>query len=144
MPLYHWYFMRKWRDSLKRKRALFPGRHDFDDATLDQDMRGLTTWMVERYTDLGLLENYFDGYAVSGDRLAGLQVPVSILTSEDDPVIPVDTFRQLRLPAHSTLEIARYGGHCGFLEGAGLEGFAEKWVCSRLSDVVEGITPAPG
>jgi len=40
-----------------------------DDATLDQNLRSLTTWMVERYTDLGLLDNYLDGYAVAGDRL---------------------------------------------------------------------------
>ena len=140
MPLYHWYFMRKWRGSLKRKRELFPERHNFDDATLDQNMRSLTTWMVERYTDLGLLDHYLDGYAVSGDRLAALQVPVSILTAEDDPVIPVDAFRRLQLPAHSKLEIAPYGGHCGFLEGYGLEGFAEKWVCSRLLEVATSIT----
>jgi len=132
MPLYHWYFMRKWRDSLRRKRALFPKRHDFDDATLKQDMRGLTTWMVERYTDLGLLEKYLDGYAVSGDRLAGLQVPVSILTAEDDPVIPVAAFRELQLPPHSRVEIAPFGGHCAFLEGINLQGFAEKWVRARL------------
>ena len=145
LPLYHWYFMRKWRESLRRKRALFPKRHDFDDATLKQDMRGLTTWMVERYTDLGLLETYLDGYAVSGDRLAGLQVPVSILTAEDDPVIPVADFRKLRLPPHSSLEIAPHGGHCGFLEGINLQGFAEKWVRARLlaaSGAVSPIEPA--
>lgn len=135
MPLYHWYFMRKWRGSLRRKRKLFPERHDFDDATLRRNMRELTTWMVDRYTDLGLLDNYLDGYAISGDRLAGLQVPVSILTAEDDPVIPVDAFRRLLLPAHSRLEIAPYGGHCGFLEGHALEGFAEKWVCARLLEI---------
>jgi len=142
MPLYHWYFMRKWRDSLRRKRALFPKRHDFDDATLKQDMRGLTTWMVERYTNLGLLEKYLDGYAVSGNRLAGLQVPVSILTAEDDPVIPVDAFRALQLPSHSRVEIAPFGGHCAFLEGINLQGFAEKWVCARLGAAV-GALSAP-
>ena len=137
-PLYHWYFMRKWRDSLRRKRALFPGRHDFDDATLRQGMRGLTSWMVERYTNLGLLEKYLDGYALSGNRLAGLKVPVSILTAEDDPVIPVEDFRRLELPLHSRLEIAPFGGHCGFLEGMNLQGFAEKWVRARLLEAVEG------
>jgi predicted alpha/beta-fold hydrolase len=141
LPLYHWYFMRKWRDSLRRKRALFPKRHDFDDATLRQDMRGLTTWMVERYTNMTLLENYFDGYAIAGDRLAGLQVPVSILTAEDDPVIPVADFRCLQLPPHSRLEIAPFGGHCGFLEGINLQGFAEKWVRERLLDAADAIRP---
>ena len=138
MPLYHWYFMRKWRGSLRRKRALFPQRHDFDDATLKQDMRALTTWMVERYTDLGLLDNYLDGYTIAGGRLAGLQVPVSILTAEDDPVIPIADFRRLQLPEHSRLEIAPFGGHCGFLEGIHLQGFAEKWVRARLLDALAG------
>ena len=84
-------------------------------------MRGLT------------LENYLDGYSVAGARLAGLQVPVSILTSADDPVIPVDDFARLQLPASASLEIAPWGGHCGFLEGASLEGFAERWVADRLA-----------
>ena len=148
LPLYHWYFMRKWRSSLRRKRALFPRRHDFDDATLKQGMRGLTTWMVERYTDLGLLEKYLDGYAIAGDRLAGLRTPVSILTAEDDPVIPIADFRRLQLPPHSRLEIAPFGGHCGFLEGINLQGFAEKWVRARMLDAVQaareaGVTAHP-
>lgn len=142
MPLYHWYFMRKWRSSLRRKRRLFPARHDFDDAVLKQGMRGLTTWMVERYTDMELLENYLEGYAVSGDRLAGLHVPVSILTAEDDPVIPVDAFRRLQLPAHSSLEITSHGGHCGFIQSRALEGFAEQWVTARISDLATAMSEA--
>ena len=135
--------MRKWRQSLRRKRALFPGRHDFGDEVLRQDMRGLTSWMVERYTDMVLLEKYLDGYTLSGDRLAGLEVPVSILTAEDDPVIPVEDFRRLQLPPHSRLEIAPFGGHCGFLEGIHLQGFAEKWVRARLLDALAGAVRAP-
>ncbi|MFY2763949.1 YheT family hydrolase [Arenimonas sp. MALMAid1274] len=129
---YNWYFMKKWRGSLQRKRALFPQHHDFDDTVLARDMRGLTHWLVERHTTMGGVEDYFDGYAVAGERLAGLQVPVSVLASRDDPVIPVDGFPQLRLPAHSHLEIADFGGHCGFLEGADLRGYAERWVAARL------------
>lgn len=134
---YHWYFMKKWRSSLLRKRALFPQHHDFDDAVLDQDMRGLTGWLVERHTTKAGVEDYFDGYAVAGDRLAALQVPVSVLAAADDPVIPVAGFPVLRLPAHSRLEIARFGGHCGFLEGIHLGGYAERWVTARLMAAVD-------
>ena len=130
--LYHWYFMRKWRRSLQRKRALFPHKHDFDDRVLAQDMRGLTRWLVERHTDLAGIDDYFAGYAVAGGRLAALQVPVSILAAADDPVIPVSGFPELGLPAHSHLEIADSGGHCGFLTGSGLGGFAEHGVAERL------------
>ena len=141
-PFYHWYFMKKWRGSLLRKRALFPQQHDFDDAVLAQDMRGLTRWLVERHTDMGGVEDYFDGYAVAGDRLAGLQVPVSVLAAADDPVIPIAGFPVLQLPAHSRLEIAQFGGHCGFLEGVGLRGYAERWVAARLGDAAQGAARA--
>jgi hypothetical protein len=132
--LYNWYFMKKWRSSLRKKRALFPQSHDFDDAVLNQDMRSLTRWLVLKHTDMGDVEDYFTGYAVSGGRLAALQVPVSVLASADDPVIPIETLRALQLPAHSHLEIAEHGGHCGFIEGPSLRGFAERWVAQRLLD----------
>jgi len=129
---YNWYFMRKWRGSLRKKRALFPQHHDFDDSILAQDMRGLTHWLVKRHTDMADVEDYFNGYAVAGGRLSALTVPVSVLAAADDPVIPVDTLHALQLPAHSYLEVAEHGGHCGFIEGADLRGFAERWVAARL------------
>ncbi len=130
--LYDWYFTRKWRNSLMRKRELFPQRHDFDDQTLRLDLRALTGWLVQRHTGFESLQAYFDGYSIAGDRLAGLQVPVDILMAEDDPVIPFDTFRDWRLPASARLDIAPWGGHCGFIENAACDGFAERWVAERL------------
>jgi len=142
-PLYYWYFHRKWRGSLRRKRALFPQRHRFDDRTLALDMRALTRWLVEQYTDLGTLENYFDGYAIARDRLAALQVPASLLTSADDPVIDVADFARLQLPTHATVEVAAHGGHCGFLESARCDGFAERWVADRLeAALATGVAPS--
>ena len=132
LPIYLWYFERKWRGSLARKRELFPQFHDFDDSTLGLRMRSLTQWMVERHTEYGTLDRYFDGYSVAADRLSRLQVPVSILMAEDDPVIPVEGFRALTLPPNAQLEIAPWGGHCGFLESARLDGFAERWIADRL------------
>ena len=133
LPLYMRYFERKWRGSLARKRALFPDTHAFDDATLKLRMRDLTRWMVERHTDFGTLDRYFEGYSIAGDRLAALAVPAEILMARDDPVIPVAGFHALALPASARLEIARWGGHCGFLEDARLHGYAERWLAQRLA-----------
>ena len=133
LPLYMWYFERKWRGSLARKRELFPQVHAFDDGVLSLRMRPLTQWLVERHTEFGTLDRYFDGYSIAGSRLVGLQVPASVLMAADDPVIPVEGFHQLRLPPHAQVEIAPWGGHCGFLENARLEGFAERWVAERLT-----------
>jgi predicted alpha/beta-fold hydrolase len=128
------HFENKWRRSLERKRALFPQQYDFDDHVLGLRMRPLTQWLVERNTDYGSLESYFDGYSIAGDRLAGLQVPASILMAADDPVIPIDDFNATRLPADARLEISPWGGHCGFLENGHLEGFGERWIAQRLAD----------
>ena len=43
----------------------------------------------------------------------------------DDPVIPLDEFHALALPGHARVELSRWGGHCGFLLDARLDGFAE-------------------
>jgi len=139
---YHWYFMKKWRRSLQRKRQLFPELHDFGDDVLAMDMRALTGWMVRRHTELAGIDDYFEGYSVSGGRLAALQVPVSVLAAADDPVIPVDGFPVLDLPAHSRLEIAEFGGHCGFLEGLHLGSYGERWVADRLEAAVDGAGAA--
>ncbi|WP_173427234.1 YheT family hydrolase [Pseudoxanthomonas suwonensis] len=129
---YDWYFRRKWRSSLLRKRELFPEQHGYDDATLALDMRSLTAWLAERYAGFGRVEDYFDSYSIAGDRLAGLAVPASILMAEDDPVIPFEDFRRWRLPAGAELEVARWGGHCAFVESLSGDGFAERWVAERL------------
>lgn len=131
--LYMHYFQRKWRGSLLRKRALFPERLDIDDATLGLGMRELTDWLVRRHTQLGSLEAYFDGYSIAGDRLAALQVPAHVLMAADDPVIPVEDFHALTLPATARVEIQPWGGHCGFLEDLRCSGYAERWAAARLT-----------
>ena len=133
LPPYLRYFEHKWRRSLQRKRELFPDEHDFDDATLRLRMRDLTAWLVQRHTDFAGLDEYFDGYSIAGDRLAGLQVRADLLMAADDPVIPLRDFRELRAGGGMRLELARHGGHCGFLENRRLDGYAERWVAQRLA-----------
>lgn len=138
-PLYHWYFMRKWRGSLRHKRRLFPQLHDFDEGIFRMDMRGLTRWLVHRHVGLPDEEQYFAGYAVAGGRLAGSQVPCHILAAEDDPVIPIAGLRALELPPGSRLEISRHGGHCGFIEGWALQGYAERWLKDGVCRALDAI-----
>ncbi len=136
---YDWYFRRKWRTSLLRKRALFPDLHAYDDATLALDMRGLMAWLAERHAGFGSLDDYFASYSIAGDRLLGLRIPADILMAEDDPVIPVDDFRQWRLPPDVQLDVAHWGGHCAFVESLRGDGFAERWVTERLGAALPAI-----
>ena len=137
-PLYQTYFRRKWARSLRRKRSLFPDLHDFDEAGFKRDLRGMTAWMIDKGGyDFPSVEEYFDGYRISRERLSGLRVPADILTAADDPVIPVEDFHSLEIPDIARVEIAEHGGHCAFLQDARLHGYAEAWVCARLSTALE-------
>jgi predicted alpha/beta-fold hydrolase len=129
---YERYFMIKWSGSLRRKQSLYPQRFGFTDSELRATLRGLTRTLVERHTDMGSIETYLDGYSIAGERLSQLQVPVSILTAADDPIIPVEDFHRLRLPGNARLDIAPYGGHCGFIRDFGLGSFAEDYVAARV------------
>lgn len=134
---YQQYFLLKWRRSLKLKQKAFPGRYDFGPWLKHLGVRALTRELIVRYSNFDSLEQYLEGYSVAGSRLAALEIPATILTSEDDPIIPVDDFRALQLPAHSQLRIVRYGGHCGFLENWRLESWAERFVLSSCEYCVE-------
>jgi len=133
---YHAYFMRKWRDSLKRKQALFPDAYLFDPKFLNQRMRELTAELITRYTEFGSLDEYLNGYSIRGEKLATLAIPASILSAADDPIIPVDDFHALELPHHVRLDIAPYGGHCGFIQDWSLKSYAEDYLVERLAKPV--------
>lgn len=134
---YQAYFMRKWRHSLLAKQAAFPEHPYFELAELKQNLRGLTEALVLRHTDFVSLEAYLDGYSVAGEKLEAMQIPATILTSRDDPVIPVRAFEQLRPPSNVELDIARYGGHCGFIRGWDMSSFSDEYIVARFNAVAD-------
>lgn len=129
---YEAYFLRKWRRSLERKQRTFPQAALFSQADLRGNLRELTRALVLKHTGFDSIEAYFDGYSVAGDRLAGLNVPTSILTASDDPIIPVADFHRLRLPDCVELEIAPAGGHCGFIRDFSLRSWTEDYIAERM------------
>jgi hypothetical protein len=131
--VYERYFIAKWTDSLRRKQALFPQRYDFSEWLKKPSLRNLTARLVEEFTDFGQLDRYLDGYSIAGDRLAPLSVAATIITAEDDPVIPIGDYRTLQVPAHVELVLAEHGGHCGFIEDWRLKSWIEDVLVDRLT-----------
>jgi len=130
---YQAYFLRKWRRSLRAKQAAFPHRQYFELDELKQNLRGLTESLVLRHTDFGSLQAYLDGYSVAGAALQRMQIPATILTARDDPVIPVDAFEKLELPPCVELDIAPHGGHCGFIRGMDMTSFTDEYIAARFN-----------
>jgi predicted alpha/beta-fold hydrolase len=132
MPGYQRYFVRKWLRSLRRKQAVWPGSYDFADVERMRGLREMTAELVRRHSEFASLEDYLNGYAITGERLAGLEVPAHIFTSLDDPMIPVGGLAQLARPAALSVTVTRYGGHCGFLEKLAGRTWVERQIIAEL------------
>ena len=141
---YEHYFMLKWRGSLRRKQKLFPREKFFNAAELRNNLRELTRSLVQRHTDFGTLENYLDGYSIADTALAKLDIPTTILTARDDPVIPVADFESLQLSASTQLRIVAHGGHCGFITGLSLHSWAEDFIVAQMRDFLRSQSSIDG
>jgi predicted alpha/beta-fold hydrolase len=137
--IYEWYFIRKWVRSLRRKQALFPRRFDFGELLREPSIRVLTRELVCRYAGFHTLEDYLDGYSIAGARLRGLEVPSTIVTAADDPIIPVEDFHRLESLRCLELDIQPRGGHVGFLERLSLR----SWVDGRIVSAL-GVSASTG
>jgi predicted alpha/beta-fold hydrolase len=124
---YRYYFIRRWRRSLQRKKAVFPSLYDFSNLERFQTLREMTDYFVTNYTEFPDLQAYLRGYALTGDRLAGLEVPSTMLLAEDDPVIPIRGLDEISAPNLLNVHISRFGGHCGFINGPGLSSFLDDY-----------------
>jgi predicted alpha/beta-fold hydrolase len=129
---YESYFIRKWAKSLRLKQSLFPDTYEYEDWHALGNLRERTGYLATRYYEFDSLEDYFDGYSIAGDRLAALKISATILTSEDDMVVPISDFRDLPENEHIELLVSRYGGHCAFLKNWKMDSWADDVIVERV------------
>ena len=123
--VYESYFIRKWTKSLKHKQSLFPDTYEYEEWHELGGLRERTGYFATRYYEFDSLDDYFDGYSIAGERLTALRVPTTILTSEDDPVVPVSDFTDLPENEDIELLVTHHGGHCAFLKNWKMESWAD-------------------
>jgi uncharacterized protein len=139
---YHRYFVRKWLASLFKKQAAWPGDYDFTEFARVPDLRLLTEQLVVRYTEFASLDEYLNGYAITGDQLAKLNVPSSLITAHDDPIIPIAGLEKLAQPAALSVIVTRHGGHCGFLENLVAPSWVERRIVAQLASALPAVVQA--
>jgi predicted alpha/beta-fold hydrolase len=132
MPTYQWYFVRKWMRSLLKKQAVWPGDYDFGEIGRLVNLRRMTAELIRRFTDFATLDDYLNGYSITGSRLARLEVPANIITALDDPIIPAHSLERLARPTCLQLTVTRFGGHCGFLERLAGPSWVERRIVAEL------------
>jgi len=139
LRFYEWYFERKWTRSLRSKQACFHDLYGDEQWHEIKGVRERTHYLATKHAGFDSADSYFDGYSIAGQRLAPLQVPSTLLTSVDDPVVPVSDFEDL--PDNPALEliITPYGGHCGFLKNWKLESLSEDLILQRFLDAANPV-----
>lgn len=136
------YFLAKWRRSLMKKQALFPELYDFGDVMRLKTIQSVTDALLEKYSDFKSAQDYFDAYSVMGPAIADIGTPVTIVTAEDDPIIPIEDFYHLKLNNRIRLVIHSHGGHNGFITGFKLQSWYEHTII-RLFDQICGEMEGP-
>jgi predicted alpha/beta-fold hydrolase len=129
---YRHYFLRKWRRSLELKAAAFPEHYRFGDLARFRYLEPMTEFFVTRYAGFGDLRSYLRGYALTGDRLAALVAPTTVLLADDDPVIPIGGLARVDWPVAASVTRSRFGGHCGFLRDWRLNSWLDDFVVHAL------------
>lgn len=130
---YHSYFIRKWTRSLRLKQQAWPEDYDFGRLVRLPGLRALTAELVRRFTSFASLEEYLNGYAIVGTRLARLRVPSTIIASLDDPIIPARDLTRLAATPHLRAIVTRWGGHCGFLDHLARPTWAERRAAAEIA-----------
>ena len=102
---------------LQRLRELQQHRSDFVPPTFARTPRRLVDF-DDQYTAPRTGFRDADDYykrCSSEQFISAIRVPTLILTSRDDPLIPVASFERLSLSTNVRLHIAEGGGHLGYL-----------------------------
>jgi predicted alpha/beta-fold hydrolase len=90
------------------------------------NIREMTERLLARYSDYDNAKAYFKDYTLLNNDLRDITLPTTIITAEDDPIIPVADFYDLHTSDATRLIVQPYGGHNGFLEGWRLNGWYEQ------------------
>jgi predicted alpha/beta-fold hydrolase len=115
---YRWHFVRNLKNRYRTKARLFPERYRLDGKALDRirtirEFDDVITAPNFGYRDAE--DYYFNASAIRVTHK--IRVPTLVITAQDDPLIPFESFRKPALTANPyvTLLAPESGGHCGFV-----------------------------
>ena len=131
------YFLKKWRRSLLKKEICYPDLYQFSTLARHKTVRSLTEALLAGYSEFESTRDYFDRYTLLDDALKSVDIPTTIVTAADDPIIPVEDFYRLQINAQTTLAVLPHGGHNGFISDWSLKSWYEQRLVDLFDTVVE-------
>lgn len=132
--IYQRHFVAKLKTRMRHKASLFPGKFPLDGIDKVRTVREFDESITAKFCGFTGADDYY--YRASAIRVAAaICVPSVIITAQDDPMVPFETFNNRDLQSNPNIELIapRHGGHCAFISrDKGEERF---WVESRIVEI---------
>ncbi len=128
---YSWHFVRNLKKRYRTKVQLFPERYKLDSLDRVRTIRDFDNAITAPNFGFKDADDYY-GRASAILVVPDIRVPTLVLTAQDDPLIPFESFQKLELTSnpHITLFAPEFGGHCGFVSRH--DGDERFWAESRV------------
>jgi predicted alpha/beta-fold hydrolase len=114
--IYQEHFVRNLKNRMRRKARFFPGKFDLSSMAGVRTLREFDDKITAKYCGF---RDAVDYYARSSALrvAADIRVPTLIVTAQDDPFVPFESFSKPALASnpHIRLISPEHGGHCAFI-----------------------------
>lgn len=132
--IYQDWFLRTLKQKILAKAKQHPHIYKIDSLDTIKTIREFDDRFTAPHGGYGTAERYYRE-ASSISKIKDISCPVLIISAEDDPLVPVDSFYQLNENSpHVKLLITKHGGHGGFFQEANEEEplFDRFWAENRV------------
>lgn len=82
----------------------------------------------------GTADNYYSSSSARR-HIEQIRRPTFILAAQDDPLVTIECFEELRVPANVVLHVTKHGGHLGYVGKRGVDPDS-RWMDWRIVDWV--------
>jgi predicted alpha/beta-fold hydrolase len=140
--LYQWNFVKDLKRRMRRKSRYWPGRFDISRLSSIRTVREFDEAYTAPHFGFKGAEDYY--HRASAMRIVErIRVPALVITSEDDPFVPPQAFRDPKIARnpHIELAISAHGGHCGFVGDPSAEDDGY-WAEGRIVEFVVKLSTA--
>jgi predicted alpha/beta-fold hydrolase len=129
--IYQRHFVRGLKRRMRLKTRLFPEVFPVDGMRNIRSVREFDELITARFCGFAGADDYYQRSS-AGQLLAQIRRPCLILTSQDDPFVPISSFGNPAMRENACIElaVAQHGGHCAFISSE--PGDARFWAENRV------------
>jgi hypothetical protein len=129
--VYQRHFVRGLKRRMRLKTGLFPDIFPVDGMRKIRSVREFDELITARFCGFAGADDYYRRSS-AGQLLGQIRRPCLIVTSQDDPFVPISSFATAAISENPCIElvITRHGGHCAFISHE--PGYARFWAENRV------------